>query len=135
MYRPMLFVLAAACLLGCWTPVSAQLNTDQLNKLSLEALTAPPARGAYSPPAYHSRTDRPPAVRRPAYRAYAGRLRYHRAPTFQRPTFQRPGRPAHPYYGRHSRVPHPAAPARRLTVPSNRFAHHPAAARPVRRHR
>ncbi len=44
MRRLFLPLLAAAALVSIVTPGHAQMTTDQLNKLSLEALTAPPPR-------------------------------------------------------------------------------------------
>ncbi len=44
MRRVFLLALAALSLLAVAVPGHAQITTDQLNKLSLEALTAPPPR-------------------------------------------------------------------------------------------
>ena len=46
MRRLLIIVLLAASLLPGAGPVHAQATADQLNKLSLEALTAPPPRGS-----------------------------------------------------------------------------------------
>jgi hypothetical protein len=120
MVRIILRFVLLACLMA--PGAQAQMTADQLNKLSLESLTAPPSRGGggYRPtphraervlgrrPAYTPRSNdrrgygrsRPTAGRRSPYH-YAP-SRYHRAPNrasghTQRPPATRGRRPAVPH--------------------------------------
>jgi len=81
--RMILSFALAACLLA--PGAQAQLTADQLNKLSLESLTAPPARG-YAP-AHHSAARYGGSARRTASRYQGGR--YHEARYHQRPAYRR----------------------------------------------
>ncbi len=77
MRRFLFLAVLAASLLPLTGPVQAQATADQLNKLSLEALTAPPAGGGGGTvrrsyrPAYHASYR--PRYRASYHRAYRGR--------------------------------------------------------------
>jgi hypothetical protein len=86
--RMILSFALAACLLA--PGAQAQLTADQLNKLSLESLTAPPARG-YAP-AHHAAAHYVGSARRTASRYQGGRYqgaRYQGARYHQRPPYRR----------------------------------------------
>ena len=91
MRRLLLLAILATCWLPLSRPAEAQATADQLNKLSLEALTARPAGGGGG--GYVRRTGRAAAYTRPRYQ-YA--RRYHDAPAYRR-VFRnaRTGRPMH----------------------------------------
>ena len=66
MRRLLILLLLAACLMPEAGPVQAQATTDQLNKLSLEALTTP-APGGNPGPSYRSRSYRGSGTHRSGY--------------------------------------------------------------------
>jgi hypothetical protein len=90
MRRFLFLAVLAASLLPFNGPAQAQATADQLNKLSLEALTAPPAGGggggygrrSYHP-AYHARYHRPYRGRSYARLSYAHARRYHYVPPYR----------------------------------------------------
>jgi hypothetical protein len=94
MRRFLFLAVLAASLLPLTGPAQAQATADQLNKLSLEALTAPPAGGgggtvrrSYRPayharyrPRYHASYRRPYRGRRYARVSYGHASRFHYVP-------------------------------------------------------
>ena len=103
-------------------PAHAQATADQLNKLSLEALTAPPPRGSGSGRGYSRPTGRP-ATQRSFYRSYVrghGTQRrvtsYHRLyglPAAHPPRYARAAMPSHGHAATHHTTMRPAAYRRR----------------------
>ena len=116
MRRVLMLLLVAAWLLPGAGPAAAQATSDQLNKLSLEALTAPapggnPGPSHYRPSyarSYHRSFSRP-SYATPAHRSY----RYAaRSPThYARARFATASRIRHVSYRRASYTVHNARPA------------------------
>lgn len=112
MRRFLFLALLAGCLLPPPGPARAQATADQLNKLSLEALTATPSGGGRSSGAYPShryyhsyaaRRFRRTGVARSRYYGYVARRSYarpafHRRFAYHRPVYHRPA--YHPRYRR-----------------------------------
>ena len=104
MRRFLILTLMAVSLLSVPVVVRAQATADQLNKLSLEALTARPSGGGYAPSATRRAYYQPRRYRRVSYARYhrVSYARYHR--TWRRPYVQsaryRPRYVGHAYRGR-----------------------------------
>ena len=80
MRRLLILLLLAVCLVPEAAPVQAQATADQLNKLSLEALTTPAPGGNPGPTrrSYHGSSYRSLGYRSGGYRAAATRSSGHR---------------------------------------------------------
>jgi hypothetical protein len=130
--RPLRLIFSLVLLACLIAPgVRAQATADQLNKLSLEALTAPPARGsggggAYSPSARHHPAWLPHrSYGRGAYRSY-GRAVYRPHDRYQAPHYGRRAPSYHPpLFRRGPGRYHPPLVHRGPYRPPHRTSHYP----------